>query len=234
MIQFKRGTKKSWNKSKKPLAAGQPGYDKDSHKIKVGDGKAMWSELPYASGLSSEDILSSEKEAKIRRSAAKGLFPLNPLAALLDSPAVITYGEESPDKDTVGQLYLQCYDADPETDYIVSSGKNGIWTYQKWHSGIAQCYGTFELKTSVRTPIESASLFHNDKDMLTKEYPFSFVDDPAPHEIATLQNPGSVAWLASTAQNTKKHSGKYTVLSVDEQSNEATYRITLNVTGFWK
>jgi hypothetical protein len=56
MIQFKRGSTASWRKNKVKLAAGQPGYDKDKHKLKIGDGESTWAELPYISGLSNEEI----------------------------------------------------------------------------------------------------------------------------------------------------------------------------------
>ena len=29
-----------------------------------------------------------------------------------------------------------------KTDYIVEEGTSGIWTYRKWNSGIAECWGT--------------------------------------------------------------------------------------------
>ena len=34
-------------------------------------------------------------------------------------------------------------------DYIVSQGTDGIWIYRKWHSGIAECWGTYQLSTTV-------------------------------------------------------------------------------------
>lgn len=30
----------------------------------------------------------------------------------------------------------------PVADYIVEQGTSGIWTYRKWNSGTAECYGT--------------------------------------------------------------------------------------------
>ena len=35
-------------------------------------------------------------------------------------------------------------------DYIVEQGTSGIWTYRKWNSGIAECWGT-EKKTATVT-----------------------------------------------------------------------------------
>jgi hypothetical protein len=230
MIQFKRGKTTSWLKNKTKLSAGQPGYDKDKHKIKIGDGEKSWAELPYASGLSSEEILSSEREAKIRRNAAK---LINPLAALMDSPAIITYGKESPDKDTVGQLYLQTYDAEPEVDYVVEIGTDGIWTYRKWKSGLAECWGTFDLYTSIKNTFDNTntSLYYNENNTEKIKYPFSFVK--IPYESATLQSSGGLTWLVGKAKNSKDKSGEYRVLSPEELDSN-TYSIMLHVKGHWK
>lgn len=219
MIQFRRGSTKSWRSAKVKLAAGQPGYDKDKHKIKIGDGEKAWSELPYVSGLSAEEILDSEKDAKSRSKADT------------EDKTLITYGIESPDKNTVGQLYLQQYEAEPEVDYVVSSGIDGIWTYQKWKSGIAKCYGTLSLTTNIQNAFEGIELFHDNK-MKSVKYPLTFKEIPS--ETATLQSPGAVAWLASKTKNTKSASGVYIIISPDEQSMNANYSISLHVEGFWR
>ena len=33
-------------------------------------------------------------------------------------------------------------------DYMVEEGTSGIWTYRKWNSGIAECWGTSKLPAS--------------------------------------------------------------------------------------
>ena len=231
MIQFKRGETKSWLKLKKPLAAGQPGYDKNKNKLKIGDGEKSWAELPYATGLSSDEILSSETDAKIRRAAA---ILINPLAALLDSPAVITYGEEAPNEQTVGQLYLQHYETEPEADYVVEMGINNIWTYRKWHSGIAECWGTYKLTTSVTTITADAAIFSNDTTMSAIPYPIQFIDG-LPQETASLRSPGWVVWLGTGKDpNNMTNSGTYSILSNQELLTPSEYYITLNVYGRWK
>lgn len=227
MIQFKRGKTDSWRKQKKPLAAGQPGYDKDKHKIKIGDGEKSWAELPYASGLSSEEILSSEKEAKARRKAA---ILLNPLSALFDSPAIITYGEEGPDKNTVGQLYLQTFDDEPEVDYIISSGRDGVWTYQIWKSGIAKCWGNIKLTTTIQSAFDKEYLYCDESAMKRMTYPIPFTE--APSETATLKSSdGMIAWLANRSGNTAKTTGLYNIISPDKHNNK-TYYIALDVKGY--
>lgn len=219
MIQFKRGTTKSWRSAKTVLASGQPGYDKDKHKIKIGDGETSWEKLPYSSGLSTEEILSSEKDAKTR-------FKADP-----EDKTIITFGKETPDEETVGQLYLQQYESEPEVDYVISSGIDGIWTYQKWKSGIAKCWGTLSLTTDIQNAFEELELFHDNK-MKSIKYPFTFKDIPS--EVATLQSPGWVAWLASKSKNTKSDSGVYLIISPDKQVTNAVCNISLQVEGFWK
>lgn len=219
MIQLRRGTTSSWRNTKTKLASGQPGYDKDKHKIKIGDGDSLWKDLPYASGLSAEEVLDSEKNAKSR------------VKLDTEDKVIITYGAEVPDKNTVGNIYLQQYKSDPEVDYVIKSGINGEWTYQQWKSGIAKCWGTFKLSSSIQNAFDGIELFCDNK-MKAIKYPFEFKE--APSEIATLHSHGWIAWLASKGKNTKNASGVYTIVSPDKQSTNADYNISLHVEGFWK
>jgi hypothetical protein len=229
MIQIKRGSTKSWLKQKEPLAEGQPGYDKDTHKIKIGDGKKSWLELPDASGISLSEMLSSEEAAKARRAA---LLLLSPLAALLDNP-VITYGEDDPDNNTLGQLYLQIYDDEPEVDYVVDSGISNGWSYKKWKSGFVSCSRAVEISTTIQTAIDDSKLYKNTTEINKIKYPFTFKE--APSELASVQSPGGLVWLAaSKGLNTTTQTAAYNILSADKLTNTATYRISLKVEGFLK
>jgi hypothetical protein len=218
MIQFRRGSTRSWRNNSTKLAAGQPGYDKEKHKIKVGDGESSWSELPYVGGLSAREILDSEAAAKTKRNKDS------------EDLTLFTYGTEAPDSNTVGQVYLQEYDAEPEVDYIISSGVTGIWTYQVWKSGIAKCWGRITLETDIQTAFDNTWLYHNSTNMSSSTYPITFAS--APSETATVQSPGGITWLASKTLNTTQASGTYNIVSPDKQSNRATYYISLQVEGF--
>jgi hypothetical protein len=50
-IKFKRGTASEWNNSAYPsgvvLSLGEPGYEKDTGKLKIGNGSTPWALLPY-------------------------------------------------------------------------------------------------------------------------------------------------------------------------------------------
>lgn len=218
MIQLKRGSTESWKKLKKPLAAGQPGYDKDKHRLKVGDGETLWEKLK-AVGLSKEEILDSEQNAKLR------------LKEDPESLAIMTYGSEDPDKNTVGELYLQHYEAEPEVDYVVKSGVDGIWYYRKWHSGRAECCGTHQVKASVNTKLET--LFSDERAMEAVPYPFAF-NGSAPSEVATVHGDGGIVWLALRKKNSNECSAEYSIISPHAQQSTVTYQITLRAEGFWR
>lgn len=52
-ILLRRGLASDWAIANPTLAAGEPGIETDTGKIKVGDGTRLWNALPYAAGLES-------------------------------------------------------------------------------------------------------------------------------------------------------------------------------------
>lgn len=220
MIKFRRGSTSSWRGTKTKLAPGQPGYDKNKHKIKVGDGEKLWPDLPYATGLFAEEILSSEADAQANRDK-DDKFAAN----------IITYGTDAPDENTLGQIYLQQNDEEPEVDYIIESGVNGIWSYQKWKHGFAKCWCRLELTTDVQTAFEGIGLYQDNNSMRSMSYPFVFKETPA--ETATLQTPGSIVWLSGRTANTNQTAGTYALIS-PYSLYSSRYFISIQVEGFWK
>ena len=49
-IQYRRGTAAQWTAANPVLAIGEPGYETDTGKFKVGNGVDHWSTLVYSSG----------------------------------------------------------------------------------------------------------------------------------------------------------------------------------------
>ena len=46
-FQLKRGTAARWVELNLVLAAGEPGFEYDTKKLKIGDGVTPWNDLPY-------------------------------------------------------------------------------------------------------------------------------------------------------------------------------------------
>lgn len=218
MIQFKRGSTTNWRGAKEKLASGQPGYDKNKHKIKVGDGETLWPDLPYATGLFAEEILDSETNAKSKKSNDA------------EDLTLITYGIGIPNDDTVGQIYLQQI-TEPEVDYVIETGTNNGWTYQKWKSGIAKCWYNHSFTTTVQEHLE---FFCRSTSISGINYPLKFVDVPAETATIQIQSSGKQVLLANSSANTTETSGSYFIISLAGEIGDAAYRISLQVEGFWR
>ena len=46
-IKLRRGTAAEWTASNELLQLGEPGFEKDTRKLKIGDGITLWNDLPY-------------------------------------------------------------------------------------------------------------------------------------------------------------------------------------------
>lgn len=62
---------------------------------------------------------------------------------------------------------------DDVADYIVEQGTSGIWTYEKWASGKAKCWGKFSQNVSAYS--QGAFIVGNTS---VSAYPFNFVSAP--------------------------------------------------------
>ena len=47
-IQYRRGTAAEWTAANPTLAVGEPGYETDTAKFKVGTGSTAWTSLTYS------------------------------------------------------------------------------------------------------------------------------------------------------------------------------------------
>ena len=47
-IQFRRGKKAFWESENPILRPGEPGFESDTRKLKIGDGETPWNDLPYS------------------------------------------------------------------------------------------------------------------------------------------------------------------------------------------
>ena len=48
-FQFKRGLSVAWTSANPMLAAGEPGFEIDTGKLKIGNGSTYWNDLDYLS-----------------------------------------------------------------------------------------------------------------------------------------------------------------------------------------
>lgn len=55
-FKLKRGSAQAWKEQNPILAAGEPGYELDTHKLKIGDGSTHYNDLPYICKGTDADI----------------------------------------------------------------------------------------------------------------------------------------------------------------------------------
>ena len=61
-----------------------------------------------------------------------------------------------------------------KTDYVVEEGTSGIWTYRKWNSGIAECWGYISV-TSTSTSTSYGALYYGSQK--TQAFPTGLFND---------------------------------------------------------
>ena len=118
----------------------------------------------------------------------------------------------------------------PLLDYVIEQGTDGIWTYRKWASGVAECWGQ---KTVTSYAMTKATYNHYYGSAIVESYPFTFktviykstsVSDSKTSVVGVQRGTGADASLTST--------GNTYPISLASQ----TVDITLNhyVKGTWK
>lgn len=116
-------------------------------------------------------------------------------------------------------------------DYVVEQGTSGIWTYRKWNSGIAECWGTRTI-TGVKVDKQWGSTYYAETPAAIA-YPFTFKETPA--ETATMSSNNMSAWMASASINTSSSTGKYFLMRPDSAATTTyTVYIHYHATGRWK
>ena len=114
-------------------------------------------------------------------------------------------------------------DSNNTADYVVEQGTSGIWTYRKWNSGVAECWG----KTSVSG---SATMLET-----TVSLPFTFSsNDYIVNMTPSLNGTITNAFLVATSAGNEGRTT--TSFKISHQTSSTGYSVVymLNVSGRWK
>ena len=117
-----------------------------------------------------------------------------------------------------------------DTDYIVAQGTSGIWTYRKWNSGIAECWGYTPNKTvSMVTWGNGYESSETIADSVA--YPFTFSKLPV---VSATPKFSSYNWMleSNSAGTTTKSPNWYAMRP--SNTNSVTGAVFLYVIGKWK
>ena len=111
-------------------------------------------------------------------------------------------------------------------DYIVEQGTSGIWTYRKWNSGIAECWGTYTDNRSSTQFTSTGNIFY--RTVTNLGFPTSlFNSAPTVNLTSNFANAGAISLWDVTAS----------AISFSEVSAVNTARIVyvqIDAKGTWK
>lgn len=117
-------------------------------------------------------------------------------------------------------------------DYVMEWGKTGIWTWRKYASGLAECWGstTFDSGSSWPTWGE---IYYSTNSSGNIEYPFEFIEPPA--EQVTLGQANLDLWLIQSIGNSKTATGSYYGgRSTSANQTNVDIYVDFYVVGEWK
>ena len=119
---------------------------------------------------------------------------------------------------------------DEAIDYIVEQGTEGIWTYRKWNSGIAECWGT--LQCEITGWNAWGSLYEAASSTRYATFPTGLFNVP-PVCVASHEGNGLGAFLETYMSATVERTPTYIHIRPSSAS-ATTLGINIYAKGTWK
>jgi hypothetical protein len=86
-------------------------------------------------------------------------------------------------------------------DFVVEYGTSGIWTYRKWASGIAECWGTTDIVT-VESWVQWGGMYTAPNAIPSHTYPVKFASVPMLQITYRAVNYGGLHYVETTGTAT--------------------------------
>ena len=112
------------------------------------------------------------------------------------------------------------------TDYVVSKGTSGIWTYRKWQSGISECWGSQDATPTTMTAFDRVYYFDTEVTFPTN----LFVNGVYDVQATVFSKNGGLYWASPYNCSTEKA----TVRVIGGDSAVRTSTIWYSIKGKWK
>ena len=116
-------------------------------------------------------------------------------------------------------------------DFPIEEGTDGIWSYRKWHSGIAECWGLYPI-TGVAITTPWGSLYETATNYQQQFPKGLFVNAPVAHYFAQSSNGGGCMALTTVGETTKDQTCSLFPVRATPQTVDLT--IAIRATGRWK
>jgi hypothetical protein len=110
------------------------------------------------------------------------------------------------------------------TDFPIEEGTDGIWTYRKWHSGIAECWGLYSV-TGVEVATAWGSLYETAINYQVDFPKGLFIDTPTAHYFAQTSEGGGCLALETVGETTKEQTCSLFPIRATPQTVDLTIAI---------
>ena len=117
-------------------------------------------------------------------------------------------------------------------DYVVEQRTSGIWTYRKWNSGVAECWGAITWKSG--NWIAWGNCYYSELYSPYTAFPFNFIQTP--DVIAEYYPDSTDGWLGLNVNNksTAEKLGRFYVIRPESATANADLCISVIAKGRWK
>lgn len=140
------------------------------------------------------------------------------------------YGDSEARVNTVQALENLIVRGNNVNDFVVEQGSSGIWTYRKWASGIAECWGVAEVNTTIQTAF--GSIFRGE-DTYFYDFPFSFSSPP---QCAVDVEANYTCWVATGGKisTTTTHTRGVLLFRSYAVTDNVAAKLIFTIHGKWK
>lgn len=118
--------------------------------------------------------------------------------------------------------------AEKMADWVVAQGTSGIWTYRKWHSGIAECWGNYTASMAVN--VSSAAYGGYRSNEISVNLP-SGLFTAWPNTNITFASSGGI-WVNNMQPTSATKVGFF--LSCGSSQSAASRTVSIQCIGKWK
>ena len=114
-------------------------------------------------------------------------------------------------------------------DYVVEIGKSGIWTYRKWNSGIAECWGIYSASGVNLTASHYSGFYYSAS--ISVSLPFTFAAAP----VGTYSGGCTdyITFVTPTGQPTTTQA-RFWIACLDAGANNCSVSAGMMIRGRWK
>lgn len=114
-------------------------------------------------------------------------------------------------------------------DYVVEIGKSGIWTYRKWNSGIAECWGIYSASGVNLTASHYSGFYYSAS--ISVSLPFTFAAAP----VGTYSGGCTdyITFVTPTGQPTTTQA-RFWIACLDAGANNCSVSVGMMIRGRWK